>query len=65
MKIAYVLKGGNYLPIITVSWHHIFLATSHVTDFPWPGRGEKLITYTLDKQNKQERLLHVRLKFCE
>ena len=57
--------GGNYLFTVTVRWHHMFLVKSHLMDFPWPGWDEKLITYILEKQNKQARLLYVRLKFCE
>ena len=63
--VARVLKWGNYLPTVTVRWHHMFSMTSHATDFPWPGGGEKLVTYILNKQNKQARLLYVRSKFCE
>ena len=65
LLIANVQKGGNYLPTVTVRWHHIFSVTSYVTDFPWPGWSEKLITYIFDKQNKQARLLYAQLKFCE
>ena len=43
----------------------MFSVMLHVMDFPWPGRGEKLTTYILDKQNKQARLLRVELKFFE
>ena len=44
-QIAHVLKA--FLPTATVRWHLIFSVTSHATDFPWPGWGEKLITYIL------------------
>ena len=33
--IAHVLKGGgNYLPTVTVRWHHTFSVTSHVAEHP-------------------------------